>query len=388
MREGKHTGLHGIHIDHYSNPTMQNNTCHIHDERGENSTLNNNHVQDERRERKENIWIKNLSTTTLTKDQIKDLAHGPNYAIVPRSPPVGEYIMAIENVCNKLQQGKAEELRGDIKSLLKNIHTPRSNITREERKAIDELRRDKTKMILTVDKGVSMVVMDRDDYNQKTEALLQESAYRSIPKDPTNKYKTKLIALLKSIKTEDGINEATYKRLYPTGAGSPKFNGLPKIHKEGTPLRPIVLSIEAITYSTSKELSRILRLLVGKSPHHICNNQDFMEHLKGITLGPDEVMVSYDMRALFTLVPIKPALEVIEKLLKEDHDLQKRTTMSTKHIMDLLEFCLRSTYFTQRGKFYEQVEGAVMGSPITPIVANLFMENFEMRPLQSSPNSP
>ena len=99
-----------------------------------------------------------------------------------------------------------------------------------------------------------------------------------------------LIALLKAIKTEDGINEATYKRLYPTGAGSPKFYGLPKIHKEGTSLRPIVSSIGAVTYSTSKELSRILRPVVGKSPPHICNNQDFIEHLKGITLGPEEVM--------------------------------------------------------------------------------------------------
>ena len=271
---------------------------------------------------------------------------------------------------------------------MKKIHPPRSNITREERKAIDELRRDNTKIILTADKGVSMVVMDRDEYHQKVEALLQESAYWPIPNDPTNKYKTKLTALLKSIKTEGGINESTYKRLYPTGAGSPKFYGLPKIHKEGTPLRPIVSSIGAVIYSTSKELARILKPLVGKSPHHICNNQDFIQHLKGITLGPDEVMVSYDVRALLTSVPIQPALEVLEKLLKEDQDLQKRTTMSTKHIMDLLEFCLRSTYFTHRGKFYKQVEGAALGSPISPIVANLFMENFEIRALQSSPNPP
>ena len=258
----------------------------------------------------------------------------------------------------------------------------------EERKAIDELRRDNTRIILTTDKGVSMVVMDRDDYHQKAEALLQESAYWPIPNDPTNKYKTRLIALLKSIKTEGGINESTYRRLYPTGAGSPKFYGLPKIHKESTPLRPIMSSIGAVTYSTSKELARILKPLVGKSPHHIYNNQDFIQHLKGITMGPDEAMVSYDVRALFTSVPIQPALEVTEKLLKEDQDLHKRTTMSTKHIMDLLEFCLRSTYFIYRGKFYEQVEGAAMGSPISSIVANLFMENFEIRALQSSPNPP
>ena len=44
-------------------------------------------------------------------------------------------IIAIENVCNQLQQGKAEELRGKFKSVLKNIWTPRPNITLEERKA-------------------------------------------------------------------------------------------------------------------------------------------------------------------------------------------------------------------------------------------------------------
>ena len=183
-------------------------------------------------------------------------------------------------------------------------------------------------------------------------------------------------------------NDATYKRLYPTGAGSPKFYGLPKVHKQGTPLRPIVSSIGAVTYQTSKDLSRILKPLVGKSRRHIHNNQYFLEDLKSIKLASDEVMMSYDEKALFTSVPIKPALEVIEKLLKEDHSLQSRTSMSTQHIMDLLEFCLRSTYFTFRGKFYEQVEGAAMGSPINPIVANLYMEDFEIRAIQSSPNPP
>ena len=99
-------------------------------------------------------------------------------------------------------------------------------------------------------------------------------------------------------------------------------------------------------------------------------------------------MMSFDVKALFTSVPIEPTLKIIEKLLKEDHSLQSRTTLSIQHIMDLLGLCLRSTYFTFRGKFYEQVEGAAMGSPISPIVANLYMEQFEIRAIESSANPP
>ena len=171
-------------------------------------------------------------------------------------------------------------------------------------------------------------------------------------------------------------------------ASSPKFYGLPKVHKQGMPLRPIVSSIGAVTYQSAKELSKILKPLVGKSPHHVHNSEEFLQHLKGIQLGPDEVIISYDEKALFTLVPIQPALTIIEKLLEEDPGLQQRTSMAVKNIVCLLEFCLRSTYFTFQNQYYEQVEGAAMGSPISPKVANLYMENIETGAINTSPHPP
>ena len=124
--------------------------------------------------------------------------------------------------------------------------------------------------------------------------------------------------MLKSIKAEGDISEAVYKRLYPTGAGSPKFYGLPKIHKEGMALRPIVSSIGVVTYATSKELSRILKPLVGRSPYYVQNTQDFIQQIEGIQLQPDKCMVSFGVKALFTSVPIQPAINIIKKLLVED----------------------------------------------------------------------
>ena len=173
-----------------------------------------------------------------------------------------------------------------------------------------------------------------------------------------------------------------------TEGSTPKFYGLPKVHKEGMPLRPIVSSIGAVTYETSKELSRILKPLVEKSPYQVQNNKEFLQYLEGTQLGRDEIIMSYDVKALFTSVPIQPALNIIEKLLEEDPELQQRTSMTVKHITCLLEFSLRSTYFTFQNKYYEQVEGAAMGSPISPIVANLYMENFEVRATNTSPQPP
>ena len=96
-------------------------------------------------------------------------------------------------------------------------------------------------MILTADKGVAMVVMDKEDYIRKAD-LLNLYSYKTIPADATTRQKNKLINLLKNIKAEGCISETTYRKMYPTGTGSPTFYGLPKIHEARVLLGPIVTS--------------------------------------------------------------------------------------------------------------------------------------------------
>ena len=139
------------------------------------------------------------------------------------------------------------------------VTTPKYNLTKEEHKALEELKKDKNRMVLTADKGVSIVMIDKEEYIRKAEELLRQPTYKPIPTDPTNKYKNKPISLLKNIKTEGGIDEVTNRRIYPKGSGPPKFYGLLKVHKTEMPLRPMVSSIGAVICETSKELSRILK---------------------------------------------------------------------------------------------------------------------------------
>ena len=333
-------------------------------------------------------WVINISSRPLSTVQERLLAQGPNFAIVPREPPIVDCITEVEKVCQKLEQGVADELRGRIKTILKKAKTPRQNITKEEHKAIGELKRDNNRLVLTADKGVALVVMDKVDYVQKARELLDQPTYRTINNDPTTKYKNKLVNLLKSIKSEGEMDEALYKKLYPTGAGSPKFYSLPEIHKEGNPLRPIVSSTGAAIYEVAKELAKILKPLVGKSMYHIHSTQNFIQQIKDIKLQKDQCMVSFDVKALFTSVPIKRAINTIKKLLEEDPELHKRTTLSVTNIIRLLEYCLTSTYFIFQGRFYEQQEGTAMGSPISAIVANLYMEKFEQLAINTAPHPP
>ena len=168
----------------------------------------------------------------------------------------------------------------------------------------------------------------------------------------------------------------------------PKFYGLPKIHKPDTPLRPIVSSCGSVTYGMAKELANILKPLVGKSPHHVNSTQDFVKQAKHITLAPGECLSPYDVSALFTSVPADPAINIIKDLLEKDQTLKEKTVMEVSDIILLLEFCLKNTYFSFQDQFYEQVEGAAMGSPGSPIVGKSLHEVLGTKSSKYCPQAP
>ena len=126
-----------------------------------------------------------------------------------------------------------------------------------------------------------------------------------------------MISILKTIKSEGGIGNITYKRLYPTGARSSKYYRMPRIHKTGVPHRPTISSRGSATYESAKELAKIIKPLVGRSPT-MFKTAEFLDSIKGIKIKPEECIMSYDVSALFTSIPIEPAINIIEKHLKED----------------------------------------------------------------------
>ena len=215
--------------------------------------------------------------------------------------------------------------------------------------------------------------------------LGDENTYIKLENDPTGSYKRKLIRSLQTLKKEGKISESQYKYLYPTQESIPRLYCTPKIHKQGLPLRPIVDYTGSILYNLSKSLADILQPLVGLTEHHVKDIQDLVESLKDTVIQDDEVFISHDVVSLFTKTPINEALIVIKQRLDKDTTLCERTNLTSKDIIDLLEMVLMSTYFIFRGTIYKQTFGAAMGSPVSPIVANLYMEHLEQRALDTAP---
>jgi len=73
-------------------------------------------------------------------------------------------------------------------------------------------------------------------------------------------------------------------------------------------------------------------------------------------------MVSFDVVSLFTKVPVQDSLSLLSHHFTDD--------------IALFKLVLTSTYFCVHGQYFEQTDGVAMGSPLSPVITNFFMEDF------------
>ena len=109
---------------------------------------------------------------------------------------------------------------------------------------------------------------------------------------------------------------------------------------------------------------------MSKTQYFIKDSYDFIHKTQDLHLGDHNLMVSFDVVSLFTKIPLPEALDIISQFVD-------------KETLHLIEICLSSTFFSFKSKFYEQTEGTTMGSCLSLIVANIFMEHFETLALNS-----
>ena len=141
---------------------------------------------------------------------------------------------------------------------------------------------------------------------------------------------------------------------------------------------------DTMTYRLAKDLARILTPLSGQTKYTIKNSTKFVEWLREDCTGPEDLMVSYDVTSLLTQVPIDEALKVVKARRTKDPTLVDRTSIPVPQLVELIELCLRSTYFRFQNNFFEQIDGTPMGSPLSPVIANLFIEDLAEQAMHTS----
>ena len=110
---------------------------------------------------------------------------------------------------------------------------------------------------------------------------------------------------------------------------------------------------------------------------HVENSSHLAEIVRNTIIKPDEVLVSFDVKSLFMSVPVKQAAECVKRILQADTSWKLKSPISISTIIKLLTICLEDTTFKFREEFYQMTDGLAMGSPVSPVVANVFMEDLQ-----------
>ena len=138
--------------------------------------------------------------------------------------------------------------------------------------------------------------------------MIANGGYCKVKRDPTLKTERKLSQILGENK--DLIPQIKYRQLIQYCSKLPLIYGLPNIHKDGIPLRPIVSNRGSACHPLIRFLVEIISPLTGKSSSYVKNSAHFVKRIKDASIHSNQ-MVSLDVVSLFTKVPTDETLTVV-----------------------------------------------------------------------------
>nr|VZI16504.1 unnamed protein product [Spirometra erinaceieuropaei] len=296
--------------------------------------------------------VHNLSSKELPKDQRQVLRHEASFKTADAKTI--NMIAAAESIL--CQTEATEETKSLIRHQVSSIlmaHRPREVLSKVECDALRELKTDKDPVIVPADKGRATVVLDRTDYLQKAKGLLEDlQFYVPCATNPLKALTREINATLLALENSGAITPTDRRMARPQDTALARFHGLPKVHKVGANLRPIVSLKGTPTYGMAKWPFRRLKFLTAESYTTVSSSAQFLEKLKG------------DL-----------AIETIE-LLPQSKDDETENRLGHAQVLQLLKLCLR-TYFTFDVTIYEQVKGTPMGSSISRFIAEAVLQRLE-----------
>ena len=233
-------------------------------------------------------------------------------------------------------------------------------------------------VIVKADKGNTVVIMRREIYVRKMMDILNDSSkFEEVTEEDTLDRLSKFQSFVYRHHRNGVFTDEEYKKLYPSSGGLPVMYGLPKIHKSGSPMRPILSMVGTFNHGLAKWLASSLGEL--RQAKSMAKNSFSLTYLAESELSAGH-FVSIDVVSLFTNIPVDETINIIlDALFPSLPDVnpkdQKFKGMSKLIFRRSLEWCLKNNVFIFNSKFYKQIDGCAMGSPLAPILADIFMNS-------------
>ena len=228
--------------------------------------------------------------------------------------------------------------------------------------------------------------MNKHDYVQKMEQMLfDNNTYNIQKRNPLNNIVSEVKTLLKGWKQHDIVSRSSYSRLNALNPVLLRAYGLPKIHKPGYPLRIIVSSTGSPLHNLAAFLHDIIHKSIPESVNFVKNSFHLTNKLSSLTIPEESILMSLDVVSLFTNTPVEL---VIRSLERRWTNIETNTSLSKTEFIKAVNLVLNSTFFTFNNVVYKQTFGVPMGSPLSPIVADLVLQDLETHSFNLLPFKP
>lgn len=318
-------------------------------------------------------FICNESDVVFSDEELEILNKGLKFAPKPNKLPLLDTVVDIETCLKFKLPSIQHDIRNNAAKVIDSIkaNTKKSELANKQKKIIDDLRM-KEVVYMKADKGNKLVILNKFDYDFRVTELIKKCKYECVKKDPLPKMVRESDKIRKRIGTV--FSSRLQRMLIVSNPKLAKLYALPKIHKPGKEMRPIVSNIDTPCYNLAKWLVREMKQLQPLDSLSVKNSFEFVEKTKDIIIEPNEIMVSFDVCSLFPSIPVDIALIELKKHLdKCGVPVDKKTIYC-----DVAKLCMEQSYFQFRGDIFKVTHGTNMGNPLSPLISELFMSAFEM----------
>ena len=331
--------------------------------------------------------IFNMTALQLTEAETKLLSKGLQHSIFPHKLDELNLQAEFENLfsqikphikldCDKISlKTTLMNSYSDIISAFKFYKNTNYYFSREDGITIKNLKVKCTKqgiLLIKADKGNTVVLLTRQQYlDRMNDILSDDTKFRKVSNDDTLDRQERLQGWCRRHRQILGKD---YDDVYPTSASIPVLYGQPKIHKANAPLRPIMSMVGALNHGLAKWLSGFLQHI--RTAPSMCRDSFTLSKYLSESDLHQCYFVSYDVVSLFTNIPLQETIDII--LDKLYHDLDAKDLYNGIKRLDLkraLEWAVKDNTFLFNGQLYKQVDGVAMGSPLAPILADIFMNH-------------